>query len=483
MRTNKYIKNFIDDALLPAANGKFIDNYNPATGKPYSYFPDSHADDVQRAVEAAERAFPAWSSCGVKRRHRILLRLADIIEQYISSLAQAESVDNGKPLTTVVTQDMERVHSDFRFFATAILHESASAYPVEGEAINYHLRRPLGIVSCIVNNTLSLQDLTLRLAPALAMGNCVIVKASNYTPMTAHLLAKAVMKAGLPPGVLNIIHGTMENAGMPIVRHPKISAVAFTGDTQTGKQIAAIAAPLLKKVSLQLGGKNVAIVFADCDFNKMMLETLRSCFVNTGQSAHATSRILVERELYTLFKETFVKRCSYLKLGDPFASITDIGALISREQQQEVSQLINVAKMEGGTLLCGGNIPEMDGELKEGFYFRPTVIEGVAVTSRTNQDEITGPVVTIAPFDTEEEAIKLANSSRYGQSATLWTTDSSRSGRMAEQIRVGTTWVNCWQVRELRAEQGGIKQSGNGGVGGMAALQFFSEGRNVCLKY
>ncbi|MFK7934658.1 MAG: aldehyde dehydrogenase family protein [Saprospiraceae bacterium] len=483
MRTNKYIKNFIDDALLPAANGKFLDNYNPTTGKIYSYFPASDTDDVQRAVEAAERAFSEWSSCGVKRRHRILLRLADIIEQNMSALARAESIDNGKPLTAVVSQDMERVHSDFRFFATAILHEGASAYPVEGEAINYHLRRPVGIVGCIMHNTLSLQDLTLRLAPALAMGNCVIVKASNYTPMTAHQLAKAAMKAGLPAGVLNIIHGTMEEAGMPIIQHPKVSAIAFTGDTRTGKEIAAVAAPLLKKLSLQLGGKNAAIVFADCDFNQMMIETLRSCFVNTGQSAHATSRILIERELYPTFKETFIKRCSYLKLGDPFASITDIGALISKEKQREIEQLVNVAKMEGGTLLCGGNIPEMDGEFKAGYFFRPTVVEGVTVTSRTNQDEITGPVVTIMPFDTEEEAIRLANDSRYGQSATLWTKDSSRAGRMAEQIRVGTTWVNCWQMRELRAEQGGIKQSGNGGVGGMAALQFFSEGHNVCLKY
>ncbi|MEL7021218.1 MAG: aldehyde dehydrogenase family protein [Bacteroidota bacterium] len=483
MRTNKYIKNFIDDALLPAANGQFLDNYNPATGKVYSYYPDSTTDDVQRAVEAAERAFPDWSSCGVKRRHRILLRLADIMEQYSSSIARAESVDNGKPLATVMTQDMEQVHADFRFAATAILHESANAYPTESKAIHYQVRRPLGIVACIMNSTLSLRDLTVRIAPALAMGNCVVVKASAHTPMTAHLLSKAVMKAGLAPGVLNIIHGSMERAGLPLVQHPKINAIAFTGDTRTGKQVATAAAPMLKKISLQLGGKNAAIIFADCDFNKMMLETLRSCFVNTGQSAHATARILVERALYPLFKETFVKRCSYLKLGEPFASITDIGALISQERQLEVERLVSVAQMEGGTLLCGGNIPEMDGELKSGFFFRPTVIEGVAATSRTNQDEIIGPVVTIAPFDTEEEAIGLANQSRYGQSATLWTTDNGRAVRMAERLSVGTTWVNCWQIREPRAGQGGIKQSGNGHIGGVDALRFFSEGRNICLHY
>lgn len=483
MRTNKYIKNFIDDALLPAANGKFIDNYNPATGNIYSYFPDSNGVDVQRAVEAAERAFPEWSSCGVNRRSRILLRLADIIEQSISSFARAESVDNGKPMSAVIAQDMARVHSDFRFFATAILHESASAFPVEGTAINYSLRRPLGLVGCLVNNTLSLSELTLRIAPALATGNCVIVKASNCCPMTAHLLAKAAMKAGLPNGVLNIVHGTMEEAGIPIVQHPKISAIAFTGDTQTGKNIAAVAAPLLKKISLQLGGKNPSIIFADCDFDQMIIETLRSCFVNTGQSNHATSRILIERELYPTFREEFVKRCQFLKLGEPFASITDVGALHSKTHQEYITSQVSIAEMEGGTVLCGGKIPEMEGELKNGFYFRPTVIEGLVATSRTNQEEISGPVVTIAPFDTEDEAVQLANLSKYGQSATLWTKDNSRATRLAEQIRVGTLWINCWQTRELRAEQGGIKQSGSGNVGGMDALRFFSEGRNICMKY
>lgn len=483
MRTNKYIKNFIDDALLPAAKGKFIDNYNPATGKPYSYFPDSDATDVQRAVEAAERAFPNWSSCGVNRRSRILLRLADIVEQSLSSFARAESVDNGKPMSAVVAQDMPRVHSDFRFFATAILHESASAYPVESTAINYSLRRPLGLVGCLVNDTMSLAELTLRVAPALAMGNCVVVKASNSCPMTAHLLAKAAMKAGLPNGVLNIIHGTMEKAGIPIIEHPKINAIAFTGDTKTGKKVAEVAAPLLKKISLQLGGKNPAIIFADCNFDEMIIETLRSCFVNTGQSNHATSRILIERDLYPKFREEFVKRCQFLKLGDPFASITDVGPLYSKERQKDIASQVNIAEMEGGTVLCGGKIPEMEGDVKNGFYFRPTIIEGLVATSRTNQEEISGPVVTITPFDTEAEAIQLANLSKYGQSATLWTRDSNRATRLAEQIQVGTLWVNCWQIRELRAGQGGIKQSGSGNVGGMDALRFFSEGRNICLKY
>lgn len=483
MRTNKYIKNYIDGALVPALSGKYLDNVNPATGKTYSYLPDSQSTDVQRAVEAAERAFVEWSTCGVRRRYRTLLRLADIIEQDISSFARAESINNGKPMQSVIKHDLPRTHSDFRFFATAILHENASAFPVEGEAINYTLRRPLGVVACITSGSLSLHEFTLRIAPALAAGNCVVAKASEVAPMTAHLLAKACMKAGLPSGVLNIIHGSAKDAALPIALHPKIAAVAYTGISSVGKNIASITAPLLKKLSLQLGGKNAALIFADCNFDEMIVETLRSCFSTSGQSPHSTSRILVERSLYPQFKEEFVKRTQFLKLGDPFASITDLGAVISEERRAEILSKIEVAKMEGGTILCGGQVVDMEGELKDGFYLRPTVIEGLLASSKINQEEILGPVVSIMPFDTEADAIQLANSTPFGQSATLWTGDSTQAHRLAEKLRVGTLWVNCWQIRELRAPQGGVKNSGNGNLGGSNAIDFFTEGRNVCLKY
>ncbi len=483
MKQVKYIKNYIGGALVPADSGEYIDNISPFNGEVYSYIPDSDASDVQKAVEAAERAFPEWSSCGLEKRYRILTRLADIIEQNLEDFAYAESLDSGKPISMSKSVDIPRAHANIRFFATAIMHFSSESHHMEKSAINFTLRQPVGVVGCISPWNLPLYLFTWKIAPALASGNCVIAKPSEVTPMTAFLLAQACEEAGLPPGVLNIIHGLGPKAGQAIVEHPKIKAISFTGGTGTGREIARIAAPMFKKLSLELGGKNPNIIFADCDFDKMIFDTLRSSFSNNGQICLCGSRIFVERPIYEKFKEEFVKRTQFLKIGDPFSPLTDLGALVSQSHLEKVMSYIELAKVEGGEILTGGTIVEGDEKTKNGYFLRPTIIEGLSPYCRTNQEEIFGPVVTITPFDTEEEVLEYANSIDYGLSTTVWTKDITRANRMAEQIQAGVIWVNCWLVRDLRTPFGGTKHSGVGREGGLEALRFFTEPKNVCIKY
>lgn len=483
MKPEKYIKNYINGNLMPAISGKYLDNYNPATGKVYSQIPDSDARDVELAVKAAKAAFPEWSKCTPNKRFRILMRIADIIEQNLEAFAKAESMDNGKPLSLASQVDIPRAQSNFRFFATAVLHFSSESHQMEGEAFNFTLRQPIGVVGCISPWNLPLYLFSWKIAPALATGNTVVAKPSEITPMTAYLLAKACREAGLPPGVLNIVHGLGPKTGQAIVEHPEIKAISFTGGTATGKRIAATAAPMFKKLSLELGGKNPNIIFADCDFDTMMSTTMRSSFSNNGQICLCGSRIYVERSLYPKFKEELVRRTSFLKVGDPAAPISDVGALVSKSHKEKVQKYLTLAEVEGGQILCGGTEVEMDGELAEGYYLRPAVIEGLTNDCRTVQEEIFGPVVTIMPFDTEEEVIALANGTNYGLSSTIWTKDISRASRIAEQIQAGIVWVNCWMVRDLRTPFGGMKHSGVGREGGLEALRFFTEAKNVCIKY
>lgn len=484
MSPDKYIKNYIDGALVPAISGAYLDNVNPAIGQVYSHIPDSDVDDVQRAFEAAERAFPVWSKMELQKRFRILARLADIIEQNLDDFAAAETVDSGKPFKNSVTIDIPRAHQNIRFFATAILHFASESHHMAGEAINFTLRQPIGVVGCISPWNLPLYLFTWKIAPALAAGNCVVAKPSEVTPMTAYMLSKACIEAGLPPGVLNIIHGEGPKAGQAIIEHPKIKAISFTGGTNTGKRIAATAAPMFKKLSLELGGKNPNIIFADCDFDQMILTTLRSSFSNNGQICLCGSRIYVERPIYEKFKEEFVKRTQFLKVGDPFSELTDMGALVSEGHLEKVLSYINLAEVEGGNILCGSTEPvQLKGDLENGYYLRPVVIEGLPFDCRTNQEEIFGPVVTITPFDTEEEVLGYANSTEYGLSATLWTQDISRAQRISESLHAGIVWVNCWLLRDLRTPFGGVKHSGVGREGGLEALRFFTEPKNVCIKY
>ncbi len=483
MTPDKYIKNYIDGALMPAVSGAYLDNYNPATGKIYSHLPDSDEEDVQRATEAALRAFPEWSMAEPRKRFRLLMRIADIIEQNMEAFARAETIDSGKPLSMSMSVDIPRAQSNFRFFATSVLQFGSESHHMAGEAINFTLRQPLGVVGCISPWNLPLYLFTWKIAPALAAGNCVVGKPSELTPMTAYLLSKACIEAGLPPGVLNIVHGLGPKAGQAIVEHPRIKAISFTGGTRTGEQIARTAAPVFKKLSLELGGKNPNIIFADCNFDEMMVGTLRSSFSNNGQICLCGSRIYVERPLYEKFREELVKRTQFLKVGDPFSSVTDLGALVSRQHMEKVQGYLSLAEVEGGVILCGGNRVEMQGEFEEGYFLRPAVIEGLPLECRTNQEEIFGPAVTIAPFDTEEEAVALANGTRYGLSSTVWTQDISRANRVAEQLQAGIVWVNCWMVRDLRTPFGGVKNSGLGREGGFEAMRFFTEPKNVCVKY
>ncbi|MBK7338231.1 MAG: aldehyde dehydrogenase [Saprospirales bacterium] len=483
MKPDKYLKNYIAGALVPPESGEYLDNVNPATGKVYSFIPDSDERDVQKAVEAAAKAFPDWSSCGVRKRFRILLRLADIIEQNLEDFALAESEDAGKPVSMAASVDIPRAHENLRFFATAILHFAAESHHMEGEAVNYTLRQPLGVVGCISPWNLPLYLFTWKIAPALASGNCVVGKPSELTPMTAYLLSKACMEAGLPPGVLNIVHGLGPKAGQAIIEHPQVKAISFTGGTSTGRKIAATAAPVFKKLSLELGGKNPNIIFADCDFDQMMVETLRSSFSNNGQICLCGSRIYVERPLYERFRDEFVKRTQFLKVGDPASPMSDLGALVSKAHMEKVQGYLQLAEVEGGKILCGGTPVEVGGECEGGYFLRPAIIEGLPIECRTNQEEIFGPVVTIQPFDTEEEAIALANGVPYGLASTVWTTNLPRAQRVAERIQAGIVWINCWMLRDLRTPFGGVKHSGVGREGGWEALRFFTEAKNVCMKY
>lgn len=483
MTPEKYIKNYIDGVLVPASSGEYLDNINPATGKVYSHIPDSDAEDVQKAVAAAKKAFPEWATCGLDKRFRLLMRIADIIEQNTEAFAKAESNDSGKPLSMSMGVDIPRAQSNFRHFATAILHFSSESHQIEREAINYTLRQPLGVVACISPWNLPLYLFTWKIAPALATGNCVVAKPSELTPMTAFMLSKACIEAGLPPGVLNVVHGLGNKAGQAIVEHDDIKAISFTGGTSTGKRIAQTAAPAFKKLSLELGGKNPVLIFADCNFDDMMVNTLRSSFSNNGQICLCGSRIYVQRPIYEQFKEELVKRTQFLKVGAPMAPVSDLGALVSSQHLEKIQHYLSLAELEGGKILCGGTRVEMQGELEGGYFIRPAVIEGLPLECRTNQEEIFGPVVTIAPFDTEEEALQLANGTVYGLAATIWTQDISKANRIAEQIQAGIVWVNCWMLRDLRTPFGGVKHSGVGREGGLEALRFFTEAKNVCVKY
>jgi aminomuconate-semialdehyde/2-hydroxymuconate-6-semialdehyde dehydrogenase len=476
------ILNFIGGEFVEPASGQYLDNYEPATGKVYSLVADSDERDVENAVQSAQTAFPVWSSMPAENRSAILLKIADLIEQNLEKFARAESIDQGKPVWLARTVDIPRAAANFRFFATAILHFSSEAHPMD-VALNYTLRTPLGIVGCISPWNLPLYLFTWKIAPALATGNCVIGKPSEMTPMTAHLLAEICAEAGLPPGVLNIIHGLGGKCGASLISHPKVSAVSFTGGTKTGADIARIAAPMFKKLSLELGGKNPTIIFADCDFEKTVETVVNSSFRNQGEICLCGSRIFVEKPLYERFKTEFLKRVENLKNGDPLDENTQQGAIVSEQHFKKVLSYIELAKEEGGKILAGGERVVLKDRCEGGWFIAPTVIENLTPHCRTNQEEIFGPVVTIAPFETEDEVLEWANSTQYGLAASVWTENLTRAHRVSAKLHSGIVWVNCWMLRDLRTPFGGVKQSGVGREGGLEALRFFTEPKNVCIKY
>jgi len=476
------ILNFINGKLVHPFSGKFIDNLNPASGEVYSQLPDSSQKDVELAVRSAEKSFPEWSSCGAQKRASILNKVADLIEKNLEDFALAETNDSGKPITLSRTLDIPRAVSNFRFFASGIQHFASESHLMEGVSLNYTLRQPVGVAGCISPWNLPLYLFTWKIAPALASGCCVVAKPSELTPMTAFMLSKVCMEAGLPDGVLNIIHGYGNKGGQAICEHPSVKAISFTGGTVTGKTIAQTAAPQFKKLSLELGGKNPNLIFADCNFEEMLESTIRSSFSNSGQICLCGSRILVEEKVYAKFKKAFVERTERLRIGDPLEESTDLGSLISKNHFEKIMTYIESARKDGGKILTGGKQVKLNGRCRKGHFIEPTIIEGLDENCKINQEEVFGPVVTLIPFKTEEEALHIANCTPYGLASMIWTQDIARAARTAQKIQTGIVWVNCWMVRDLRTPFGGMKNSGVGREGGWEALRFFTEPKNVCIK-
>lgn len=477
----KKISNYINGELVSPIHGNYLDLYDPSTGNVYAQVPNSDVADVEQAVQSAQKAFTHWSESSVDKRSRIMTKIADLIELNLDRLAEAESLDNGKPIWLAKKVDIPRASANMRFFAQAITQFSTNAHEM-ARAINFTLRQPLGVVGAISPWNLPLYLFTWKVAPALAAGNTVIAKPSEITPMTAFLLAEICIEAGLPKGVFNIVHGDGIKVGAEITKHPEIKAISFTGSTQVGAEIAKVTAPVFKKVSLEMGGKNPNIIFADCNYKKMLDTTMRSSFANQGQICLCGSRIFVEKLIYEKFKTDFVQRTNALKVGHPSLDSVDLGAMVSKPHYEKVLSYIQLAKEEGGKILTGGEAVFPKG-YENGWYIAPTIIEGLPHNCRTNLEEIFGPVVTIMPFETEEEVLRYANSTEYGLSSTIWSENISRANQMAKKIQAGIVWINTWLLRDLRTPFGGVKNSGVGREGGFEALRFFTEPKNVCIEF
>lgn len=476
------IYNFIGGKTRAASQGRTLENVDPAIGAVYSKVPDSGAKDLAAAVAAAEDVREQWAATPAEERARILSKLANLVDEAAADLALAECIDTGKPLQLAASLDIPRVAANLRFYASAATQFFSESHAMGASAINYTLREPLGVVGCISPWNLPLYLLTWKIAPALAAGNCVIAKPSEVTPMTAYLFSRLLNRAGVPPGVVNVLHGRGSKIGRLIVEHPDISAVSFTGGTTTGADIAARTAGMFKKLSLELGGKNPTLVFADADQEKALDGALRSAFSNQGQICLCGSRILVEQSIYDEFRDNFVARARALTVGDPLDAGTEQGAVVSSAHFAKVMAAIERARKEGGKVLCGGKQVKLQGRCADGWFISPTVIEGLDSGCATNQEEIFGPVVTLMPFADEAEALAAANATRYGLAASLWSQDISRCHRVAARLQAGLVWVNCWMLRDLRTPMGGFKHSGVGREGGFEALRFFTEAKNVCIR-
>ena len=463
-----------------------LDVYEPATGQSYALCPAGTAADVDDAVRAANAAFPMWSALPNDARAQWLQQLADALEMRAEDFVQAESRDTGKPLWLVRQVEIPRAIANLRFFAAAATQFASESH--HGQAgLNYTLRQPLGAVTCISPWNLPLYLFTWKIAPALAAGNCVVAKPSEITPVTAWMLGELAREIGFPAGVLNIVHGLGPVVGSAMVEHAGIKAVSFTGSTAVGRQIAAHCGPALKKMSLELGGKNPTLVFADAfndeSLRERLLDTVvRSAFQNSGQICLCGSRILVERSIYDAFRAAFVARVELLHVGDPLDPVTSIGPLVSRAHYDKVLACIAIARHEGGHVLCGGEALQLTGHCEDGWFIEPTVIEGLGPDCRSNTEEIFGPVVTLQAFDDDAHALALANATPYGLSASVWTQRLDRAHRIAANLRAGIVWINTWMTRDLRTPFGGVGQSGLGREGGMEAMRFFTEPKNVCVQ-
>jgi aminomuconate-semialdehyde/2-hydroxymuconate-6-semialdehyde dehydrogenase len=476
------IANYINGELKPPHSSDYLDDVNPATAEVFAKIPLSDEEDLQNAITSAEQAFPEWSGLTAKERADYLIKISNLIKDNLEKLAVAESTDTGKPIQLAKTVDIPRAASNMEFFAHATTQFSSESHAGK-DSINYTLRKPLGVVACISPWNLPLYLFTWKIAPALATGNCVVAKPSEITPYTAYLFSKICQEAGLPKGVLNILHGTGPEIGNAIVENKKIKAVSFTGGTATGRKIAEISAPMFRKVSLELGGKNPALVFADCDLDKTVEGLVRASFTNQGEICLCASRIYIEDSIYENFKTKFVEKVKDLKVGNPSNRNSNLGALVSAQHLEKVRSYIALAKEEGGKLLCGGEAIDLEEKNKNGYFLRPHVFENLPNQCRTNQEEIFGPVVSLNRFKDEKEALALANDCHYGLASSIWTNDLSRAHRLGEKIETGIVWINCWMNRDLRTPFGGMKNSGLGREGGLEALQFFTEAKNICIKY
>ncbi len=478
----KELTNYINGEQISALSGGYIDNFNPATGQLLCRLPDSGSREVQRAVDAAEKAFPGWSATPVEERSKCINKIANLLEKDLDRIAKAETDDTGKPLWLSTSIDIPRSIRNLRFFASAAMQFTGDFHQTDLTAIKYTHRKPVGIIGCISPWNLPLYLFTWKIAPALAAGNCVIAKPSEMTPLTAYELGKICQKAGLPPGVLNIIHGVGNKVGSAIVEHKKIKAISFTGGTDTGRKIAATAGPMFKKLSLEMGGKNPTILFEDCDTDKAINNAIRAAFTNQGEICLCGSRIFVHESIYEIVKLGFINALNNWETGDPLDENSRSGALISAEHKQKVMDYIALAREEGGEIIAGGRDIQPKGRCENGFFVEPTLIEGLPQNCRVNREEIFGPVATLIPFETEEEVIKMANDTQYGLSASIWTESLQRAHRVAAAVDAGIVWVNCWMLRDLRTPFGGTKNSGIGREGGFEALKFVTESRNICIK-
>jgi len=479
----KRVPNFIDGQFRPPCSGKYLPDAEPATGRVIAEIPEGGPEDVDAAVAAAVRAFPGWRRTPAEERSRILLRVADRIEENFEELARLESRDNGKTVGLARRMDVPRAILNFRFFATAILHAESRAHITDDRALNYTLRQPLGVAGLISPWNLPLYLLTWKIAPAIAAGNCCVAKPSELTPLTAARLAELIVEAGVPPGVVNIVHGYGASAGRALTAHPNVPLLSFTGGTKTGADVMAHAGPLFKKVSLELGGKNPNIVFADADLEQAVATSIQSSFANQGEICLCGSRLFVERTCYDEFLDRFLAATKRLRIGDPQDDATEVGALVTEAHRRKVEGYVALAEEEGGEILTGGKRPaDLPERVRDGWFLEPTVIAGLDCNRRVMQEEIFGPVVTVTPFDSPDEAIAYANGTRYGLSASVWTRDLQKAHRVAAAIDSGTVWVNTWLLRDLRVPFGGMKESGVGREGGFDSLDFFTEAKNVCVK-
>ena len=476
------VQNYIGGRFQPAAGGRTLEDVEPATGQPLAAIPRSDVADVVQAVAAGRAALAGpWGRTSAAERADLLDAIADLLSARRSDLSELESRDNGKPVRLAYGMDIGRAIANFRFFAGAVRHDETGFHEMAG-AFNYTLRRPVGVAALITPWNLPLYLLSWKVAPALAMGNAVVAKPSELTPLTADALAHVIDEVGLPAGAFNLLHGYGWEVGDALTGNAGVDLVSFTGGTATGAKVASNAAPQFKKLSLELGGKNPTLVFADADFDAAVDGAVRAAFTNQGEICLCGSRLLVQRAIYDRFVDALVARVSALRIGDPAQDDTDVGALVSAAHREKVEGYLALAREEGGVIRCGGGRPGLSGRLAGGFYLEPAVVTGLAPTCRTATEEIFGPVATVHPFDTEDEAVAIANGVRYGLSASLWTTNLSRAHRVSAALHTGMVWVNTWLLRDLRVPFGGVKDSGVGHEGGRWSLDFYSDARNVCIK-